>query len=226
MNTLSISEKLLILAHHTDRARFRISEIHVKYGLIGALLLEMAVEEKIAIENNKLILKDTGKQSDPILEELTVKLKSHGIPRNIRFWIKRLAQKSTRFKWELFYGLEQKKVVRLEHMKLLGVIPYKRSYLINKKLQYDLIKETRNSIMQQGALNAEQLVILGLVKACKLDKILCRERGERKIINQRLKAIMKSSPIAEGVDLTIRQVQAAIIGAVAASGAGASAAAR
>jgi hypothetical protein len=46
------------------------------------------------------------------------------------------------------------------------------------------------------------------------------------MINARLKAIMKDSPVAADVDLTIRQVQAAIIGAVAASGAAAAGAAR
>jgi hypothetical protein len=160
------------------------------------------------------------------MKEIVEKMGVQGTPRKIRFWIRRLAQKSARYKWQRLQELEEKRVVRIEHRKLLGLIPYRRSYLINKKLQYDLIRETRNTIMQQGAPDREQQVILGLVEACRMNKIISRERSERKMINARLKAIMKDSPVAADVDLTIRQVQAAIIGAVAASGAAAAGAAR
>jgi hypothetical protein len=43
MNSLSIPEILLIMAHHPDKAAFRIPGIHLKYGLIGAFLLELSL---------------------------------------------------------------------------------------------------------------------------------------------------------------------------------------
>jgi len=226
MNTLTISEKLLLIAHHPDKARFRIPEVQLKYGLIGALLLEMTLEERLVLENNKMVLKNKEIPADPVIKELTEKMGSQDSPRKIRFWIRRLAQKSARYKWLRLHGLEKKRVLRIEHRKFLGWIPYRRSTLVNKKLQYDLVRETRNSIMQQGELSNEQLVILGLVKACRMNNIIGRERSERSMINERLKTIMKENPIAEDVDRTIRQVQAAIIGAVAASGAAAAGAGR
>ena len=226
MNKLCISEKLLLIAHHPDKARFRIPEIHLKYGLIGALLLELSLVERLVLEDNNTVVKHQPPPADPILKEMVEKMGAQGTPRKIKFWIRRLAQKSARYKWQRLQELEEKRVVRIEHRKFLGLIPYRRSFLINKKLQYDLIRETRNSIMQQGAPDREQQVILGLVEACRMNKIISRERSERKMIKARLKAIMKESPVAADVDLTIRQVQAAIVGAVAASGAAAAGAAR
>jgi hypothetical protein len=224
MNSLSIPEILLIMAHHPDKAAFRIPGIYLKYGLIGAFLLELSLKESIVYENNKLILKNKVKPSDPILEELCEKLESQGKARNIRFWIRKLALNSTRYRWELLGELEKRRVIRIERMKFLGIIPYKKSLLLNKKLQYDLIREARSNVMQQGELNNRQLVILGLVEACKMLRIISSDRAERKIISKRLKTIMKESPIASGVDRTIKQVHAAIAGAVAASGAAAAAA--
>ena len=223
MNTLSTPEKLLILAHHPDKARFRIPEIHLKYGLTGALLLELAVQESIVFEDNKLFPTGKGTHSDPLLAGFYEKIASMKPPRNIRFWIRRLSQHSNHYKWQLLNGLEKRRIIRVERMKFLGVIPYKKSTLLNKKIQYDLIRETRSSAVQQGEISSQQLAILGLVDACKMHKIISGERAERKIISRRLKVISKESPIASGVDLTIRQVHAAIGGVVAASGAAAAA---
>jgi hypothetical protein len=226
MNTLSISEKLLIIAHHPDKSRFRIPEMHLKYGLTGALLLELSLEDRLILENNKAVLNDMGTPIDPVLKEFSERIGASVHPRNIRFWIRRFAQKSGRYKWQRLHEMEKKRVVRIEHRKFLGLIPFKKSYLINKKLQYDLIRETKASVLQQGELNNEQLVILGLVKACRMTRMISKERSERRMINDRLNKIMKESPIPAGVDQAIRQVQAAIIGAVAASGAASAAASR
>jgi len=231
MNELSIPEKFLIIAHHPDKGRFRISPIYLKYGLAGALLLEMSVEGNIHIENGKLtpgneeklISGNEGKPGHPILEDYSRKIRGADRSRHIRYWIRRFAMRSDHMKWQLLNGLEKKRILRIEHHKILGLIPLRSSHLMNKKLQYDLIREARNGIMQRGEAGEAQLALLGLVHACKMHRIIGRERSEIKVIRRKLKELLKESPIAEGVDQTIRQVQAAIIAAVATSGAVASA---
>ena len=223
MNELSIPEKFLIIAHHPDKGRFRITPIHLKYGLIGALLLEMSVEGSIDLENGKLVPGNEVKPSHPILENFMNKISGANRSHHIRNWIRRFALKSDHFKWQLLGDLEKQRILRIEHLKILGLIPLRRSYLMHKKLQYDLIREARNSIMQRGEIKEAQLALLGLVHACKMLKIVGRERTERKVIHRKLRELLKESPIAEGVDQTIRQIHAAIIVAVATSGAAASA---
>jgi hypothetical protein len=226
MSKLSTAEKFLILAHHPEKGRFRISEVHLKYGLIGALLLELAAQGSLQLEDGKVILRKKESHSRSVPEMIYQKISEHPSPRKVRFWIRKLAVKSNLYKWELMRDLEEKRIIRIEHAKILGLVPFKRSYLLGKKLQYDLIRETRNSVMQHGTIMPEDLVILGLVQACRMQKIISQERSERRIINKRLTAALKESPIAQEVDLTIRQVQTAIIAAVAASGVATTAATR
>jgi hypothetical protein len=224
MNTLSAAEKFLILAHHPEKGRFRVSDVHLKYGLIGALLLELSVQGSLQLEEGKVILRKQERHSRSLPDMIYRKISEQPAPKKVRFWIRKLAVKSNMYKWQILRDLEEKRIIRIEHAKILGLIPHKRSYLLGKKVQYDLIRETRNSVMQHGVIKSEDLVILGLVKACRMQKIISQDRSERKIMNEKMTAALKESPIAEDVDITIRQVQAAIIGAVAASGAAASAA--
>jgi hypothetical protein len=61
-NTLT---KFLLIAHHPEKGRFLISETHIKFGLIGAALLELSLAEQIKIEDNKLVLLKEGKSALP-----------------------------------------------------------------------------------------------------------------------------------------------------------------
>ncbi len=55
---LNTAEKFLLIAQHPVKGRFTISDVQINYGIIGALLLEMSLENRIAIEENILILKN------------------------------------------------------------------------------------------------------------------------------------------------------------------------
>jgi len=226
MSDLSTAEKFLILAHHPERGRFRIPDVHQKYGLIGALLLQMSAEGLLQLDDGKVILIKHDIHPRSVTETIYQRISEHPQPRKVRFWIRRLAVRSNRFKWQLLKELERKRIIRIESKRFAGLIPYRKSYLLGKKVQYDLIRETRNSVMQHGTISTGDLMILGLVKACRMQKIISRERSERRMINQKLETALKDSPVTEGVELTIRQVQAAIAGAVAASGAAAAVATR
>ncbi len=226
MNELSLPEKFLILAHHPEKKRFRISEVHLKYGLVGALLLEMSADGSLELKEGRIVPGKQVQYSTPSLATVFKLISKQNSPGKIKYWIRRLSFKSKTLKWQILSDLEKKRIIRVEQLKFLGVLPYRRSHLLGKKVQYDLIREARAGIAQQGYVGNEELAILGLIQACRMQRILSRERTERKIIAKKLTASLKESPVAEGVDQTIRQVHAAILGAVAASGAAASAATR
>jgi hypothetical protein len=61
------------------------------------------------------------------------------------------------------------------------------------------------------------VVILSLIEACKMHEILTSDRSELRELRKELKSLLKDSPIADVLDKTIKQVQAAIMGAVIAS---------
>lgn len=68
--------------------------------------------------------------------------------------------------------------------------------------------------MSSRDLSNETILVLGLIEACKMHKILTSDKVELKRLKQELKEIINESPISNTVDKTIKQVQAAIIGAI------------
>jgi len=213
---LSTVENFLLIAHHPSKGRFLISDVHINYGIIGALLLEMSIENRIVIENERLRLKNFKGVEHPLISEISAIINNAPKPRKLKYWISKLARKSRKYKWLVLGELVKKNVMRIENHRFIGLIPYRRSYLLNIEIRYNLIQRLRNSLISTYRIRNED-VVLGLIEACKIYKILTTDRDELKILRRRLKEALKEDAISETVDQTIRQVQAAIISAIVAS---------
>lgn len=211
LNTLN---KFLLVAHHPEKGRFLISDVHINYGIIGAALLELSFNGQIKIEDDKLFLINDAGSEKPILSDIILEISNSKKPRKIRYWITRLAQKSREFKWIILTELENDKLLRIEDRKFLGLIPFRKSYLIDTRIRENLIRELKKNILFRKNIDKENIAMLGLIEACQMHKIITSDKRELKTVKNELKVIIKENPIAGTVDETVKQVQAAIFGAI------------
>ena len=214
---LNISEKFLLLAHHPEKKRFIVSDIRLKYGLIGAVLLDLSLEEHFEIKNKKVIVKSNSKHSDFVFHELLQAMKNSGKDRKLRYWVRKFSYKARKYKWATLSNMEKKRLLRIEQKKFLGLIPYKTSKLLEHKTRQQLIKEVNKCAFSKKEISNSDMAIMGMVEACKMHKIIASNRDEFKQLRKELKVLIKDSPIAETVNSTIKEVQAAVIAAVVAS---------
>lgn len=220
LNTIT---KFILAAQHPSKGRFIISGMYIQYGIVGAALLEMSKDKQIDIENNKVLLIQEEKSYNPIISEISMQIGNSKKIRTIKYWITKLAQKSNRFKWAILTDLEKNNLIKIERKSFLGIIPYRRHFLIDNTIRDNLISQLRNNVLFRQNLDEESILMLGLVEACKMHKIIALDRQELKKVKKELKQIIKESPIAETLDKTIKQIQAAIMGAIIASTVAASA---
>jgi len=211
---LSIVEIFLLLAHHPSKGRFIIAPMQINYGIIGAILLEMSLEDKIGIDNDILTLKNNEATDNQIVSEIRVIISSSKKTRKIKYWIAKLVRKSSKYMWAILSELANKNFISIEYKKFLGFIPYKKTYLIDNKTREILIEQLKNNMLLNQELSNESVIMLGLIEACKMHSIFTQDKKELKIIKAKLKQVIKESPIANSLDQTIKQVQAAILGAV------------
>jgi hypothetical protein len=214
LNTLT---KFLLVAHHPEKGRFLISDAHINFGIIGAALLEISLDEQIKIEDNKLILLKTGNSENTIITDISKEIKNSKKDRKVKNWITKLSRKSSKYKWEILADLEKSRLIRIEDKRFLGLIPYRKSYLIERNTRNELIDQLKKDALFGRDLNNDTILMLGLIEACKMHKIITSDKKELKKLKQKLKDIIKENAIADTVDKTIKQVQATIIGATVAT---------
>jgi len=183
---LNTTEKFLLIAQHPDRGRFILSDLHINYGIIGAILLEMSIENRVIIENDYLILKNSANNDNQIISEISMLISNSKKPRKIKYWLTKLSRKSRRYKWIILNDLVNKKITRIENKSFLGFIPYKRSYLIDNITRDNLIQGLKNNVLFHKELTNENVVLLGLIEACKMHKIITSDKDRIKKIKERV----------------------------------------
>ncbi|WP_200975258.1 GPP34 family phosphoprotein [Echinicola sp. 20G] len=215
---LSIAKKFLLLAQHPEKARMLISGVHIQYGLAGALLLQMSLEDKIEVSGEDILTVKRGASfNDPLLEEVAQMIQKSKKPRKMRYWIQKVGPKALKWRHQFYDQMAQERLIRVEKKKFLGLIPYTLTYLVNSQIRNKMIQELKSDVFRKKDIIPENMAVLGLIEACKMHNVLSKEKSQLKSIKKDLKQLVKESPISATVDQTIRQVQAAIISTIVAT---------
>ncbi|MBE0678759.1 MAG: GPP34 family phosphoprotein [Bacteroidales bacterium] len=214
----NIAEKFLLIAHHPEKGRFMISQLYIQYGIAGAIVLDMMLEDRIDIADKKLILKTARGSADPIISEVIALMSQSSRSRRVEYWVRKLATRYNKYKWLVLKGLADKRIVRIEEKKFLGLIPYRKSSLIESYTRSNIIRQLKSEVLAYTREpSSASMSIAGLIEACRMHRILSDDREERKTIRTQLKKMIKESPVSDAVSQTIKQVQAAIIASVTAA---------
>lgn len=210
------AEKFLILIQHPDKHRYIVSDQIKNAGLIGSILLDLANSKNLEIENGKLMIKSKDTDLSPTHNMILEQIEKSSRIRKIKTWITKFSRKSSKIQKEITLELDSKGIIKIHQKSFLG-IRYFKTELIDSEIRESIIKEIRDLIFNDKPMNSENSLILGLIEACKMHKIIAKDKSEIKICKRKLAKLIKSDSIAQGVDKVIKEMQAAIIGAVVAS---------
>ena len=146
---LNTAEKFLLLAKHPEKYWFKIPALKLKFGIIGAALLDLSLRKILDIQDNRFQINEKSDYIDkeyPAYEQISEQIIHSKRTRKPRYWIQKFARKSRRYKWEFLYGLEKKRLLRIEKRKFL-VIPYRRCYLLDNRTRNQLISNLREIVL-------------------------------------------------------------------------------
>lgn len=208
-----IAEKFLLLALHPEKARYKIGSQHLSAGLIGAILFDLTLDKKLSIEGKFLKPLVSGVKADDAHGIILKKILEREKPRKIKNWVSRLNTKSRKYRFMIFEEMERKRLVSVERKKFL-FIPYKVARLRDIKNRNRLMGDLRTLVLDKKRLNDENAALLSLAYACKMHKILGKNKEENKKIKTQLKDILNQSAISGEVDKVIKEMQAAVTIAV------------
>ena len=210
------AETFLILIQNPDKPGFMVSEHIRSIGLIGSILLDLSLEEKIDLESGRLKAKSTQSslslQHNQILEEVAKSSKE----KKIKNWISRFSRHAKKFQKEILLQLEKESIIKIDHKRFL-FFRYYRTRLLDKSLRIRLIDDIREKVLHSKPFKKEESAILGLIEACNMHKVICRNKEEKKLCKSKLKDLVKSDRLFRELDAVIRETQAAIHAAIIAS---------
>ncbi len=212
----SVANQFLILALNPEKGRVTIDSTHFRYSMTGAILLDYLDGEELRFED-KRIIPSLRINDDSIHQMFAGKFMKSSRNRKISYWISRLTFKHRFILVEMTKSLEKERVIRIEHKKFLGLIPYRKYWFLNNSIRTDIIEQLRGILIYGKNPGRKELMLIAILHAARAHKVLSRERGETKMIRHKCSELLKSDQVSSDISQTLREVNAAIAESIAAA---------
>lgn len=214
---LNLIEEFLLIALDDDKGRFVTNSTHLHMGFAGAILLELALREKINIVNERVVLVDDAYEKEMVINKTIDFIKSSDKDRKIKYWVHKLSNSARQMKEDTLSGLMNKGILGKEDSKILWIIPNTK-YPTQNLTPENKVRQRLHNVMFKGEkANPRDVMLLSLIDVSQLTKEAFRDKEEYKIVKNKIKAISQDIEISQAVNRTIRDIQAAVMVAVLAA---------
>ena len=172
---LSFAEELLLLALDDEKGTI-IDKTSIKYGLVGALLMDLALANKIDTDLENLMTVDTSPTGDDILDDVLAQIAQSDKTRTTAYWLVRLSEGSSTIKERVLDRLIQKGILRREEQKILWVFARRRYPVMDDKEEKEVKTRIREVVLSDSIPDSRDVVLISLIKGCYLvDEIFSHE---------------------------------------------------
>ena len=214
-NSLSLKEKFMLLSYHPEKGKPYWDAQYYMYGVIGAILLELAGQNKIKVEEKQLIVADTKKTGDTALDYVVEILASSGKQKKVQSWIQSFSSfRSARtIKKLILQQLVDKRTMGEEEGRFL-FFTFKKYPLRDTRTRFALLKNIQDFVLKGYENDRDAALLASLVGSTQLTSRVF-EKADRKAARKKLKQISKENEVSKIVGATVSAVQAAIVASVA-----------
>ena len=205
---LSFGEELLLLALDDEKGTI-VDKTSIKYGLVGALLMDLALMNKIDTDLENLMIVDTSPTGDDVLDDVLTQIAQSNRTRTTAYWLVHLSQNSNTIKERLLDRLIQKGILKREEQKILWVFARRRYPVRDDKEEKEVKTRIREVILSDSIPDSRDVVLISLIKGCYLvDEIFSHK--EIDAVKGRLEQIAKMDLIGQTVSEIIESVTRAM----------------
>lgn len=140
----NISEELLLCVLDAKTGKINSKNYNLSLALIGGLLMELILQGKLAIAEDKVILIDEHSTNDDLLDDILEEIKMIDRDHSTYYWIRILQQEFRNIEDTILKRLIEKGVLRFETHKLLWIFNQDRYFIQN----FNVKELIRNNIVR------------------------------------------------------------------------------
>ena len=211
---LNLLEKYLLIALDDEKGKFINDSIHLHYGFAGAILLEMAMRDKIEVQGEIIKLKEKSTEKEVALNKAIELFRQEG-KMSSKDCIAKLAKKAAELKNDTLQRLINKGVLEKKEDKILWIFPNDK-YPTQNNLPENKLRHRLNELVLNGKKpEAEDIMLLSLINTSGLTKEAFRDASEnRKVIKNKIEHMTSDMKLSQVINTSIREIQAAIMIAI------------
>ncbi len=205
---LRFAEEITLLLLNDDGTLVHVPSWSLNYALAGGVLMDLALENRIDTDLEKLVLIDSTPIGDSLLDPTLADIKEVG-ERDARFWVERTANRAQEIREEALSRLISLGILEARDDRFLWVFRSRRYPAIEGRT----VREVKLRIM--GVLFSEEIpdprdvVIICLADACGIFRRLL-SRTELSRASERIEQVSRLDLIGQAMSQAIQDIQLTI----------------
>lgn len=158
---------LLMLDDETGRLNDRVAPAG-DYALVGAILAELALEERIDTDPPRLRVKNPAPTGDDILDGVLARITAEAEPKDSRWWVETLVRDAEDFRDAYFDRLVKRGILKAEEGRFLWIFSERRYPVVSDKEEREVKARLMSVIFEDGAPEPRDSLLIGLTQAAGL----------------------------------------------------------
>jgi golgi phosphoprotein 3 len=207
LQPLNYAEELYLLAlNEQDGTVKQVPAFALGYALAGALLMDLALCNRIDSDLATLKVVASEQTGDPLLDETLAALRDAPAVQPASFWLKNLAAESGRIEQRVLESLMAKGVLRQENRRVLWVFDVHRYPLTDDREVKEVRSRLRELIASEDIPAPRDQALVCLANACRLlDDLFSKHDLER--LTPRIEALSGLDLIGHEMVEAIREIE-------------------
>ena len=165
---MRLAEEFLLLLRDVDGTLSRAPEWLVRYALGGAVLMDLALENRIDTDVQRLLLIDSAPVGDRLLDPLLAEIAQADQAHDALYWVERATRYADEIRETALARLVNSGVLDLSDDRFLRVFGTRHYSLANDEVERELIGRVKVTLLTDTIPDPRDIVIVTLVDGCGL----------------------------------------------------------
>ena len=208
---LRFAEEIILLLLDDESGEFVPTPAWARQcALAGAVLMDLALENRIDTDLRKLVVVDATPTGDDLLDPVLAVLSEENEVHDARFWVERVAEEqSGRIQEQALTRLVNHRILESEGGRLLWVFRARRYPTIDGKAEREVKLRIMQVLFSDDIPSPRDIVIICLADACGIfDRIMSQAEVER--ARARIDVVRRMDLIGQAVSRAVRDIETSI----------------
>ena len=207
---LTLAEDIILLLLDDDTGKLAsIDLMTLNYAMAGAVLMDLALRNKIDTDLESLIVADSTPTGLQMLDTYLDKISSENKENNTRYWLTELSNYGEEVVDSALNMLVEKKILKTEEKKILWVIGTRVYPMVDDKEEKEVKRRIVDLLMSDQIPTPQDVVLVSLMDTCSLfTTILSSKEVER--LSSRIEQIRKLDLIGQEVTKVLERLRSDI----------------
>ncbi len=203
---LRFAEEIILLLLNDDDGRFaRVPSWSMDYALAGAVLMDLALENRIDTDLERLVLVDSSPLDDSLLDPTLADIAA-GEERNARYWVEHTANRAAEIREEALNRLVDGGILERKDDRFLWVFQSRRYPMVDGNEEREVRLRLMSILFSDEIPDPRDIVLLSLTDACGILRGMLSRR-ELNSAAERIEQVRKLDLVGQATTQAIMDIE-------------------